>query len=96
MACEFVSVCLTAFFFIKLVIYKCISSLLIVSATRRREDIKILLCLSAPMRSSLKQEVTTMDAHASAILTYLTRNSFFWENLVKNYQNCQFKLKPGS
>ena len=62
MACEFVSVCLTTFFFIKLVIYKCISSLLIVSATRRREDIKILLCLSAPMRSSLKQEVTTMDA----------------------------------
>ena len=43
---------------------------IVVSATRRRRDIKIPLCLSVPVRKSLILWVTTMDARKSAIFSF--------------------------
>ena len=49
-----VKICLVVFVFDgNFLLYSCIGSYLIVSATRRRKDIKMLLCLSVPMPKSL-------------------------------------------
>ena len=69
-------------------------SLLIFSASRRRRDIKIQLHLSAPVRKSLIQWVTTMDACASARVRFWPEIPFL-RKFGPKYQNCHFKLKFG-
>ena len=54
-----------------------LSLIIIVSTTKRRRDIKILLRLSAPMQQSLIQQVLTMDARISAIFPFATANTLF-------------------
>ena len=47
---------------------------LFVSATRRRRDIKIPLCLSNPVRKSLIEYVTSIDTCSSAIFSICKTN----------------------
>ena len=67
----------------------------IVSATIRRREIKILLCLSAPVNKSLMKLVTTMGARENTFFYFRPVMTLLGEFGPK-YQNCQIKLKFGT
>ena len=70
---------------------------IIFSATRRRRDIKIPMCLSAPVRKSLIPIVCNNHGrtHKWDFFRFQPKVPF-WANLIKKNQNCQFKLKFGT
>ena len=66
-----------------------------VSATRRRRNIKIPLCLSVPMRKSLIQQVRTWTRAQQQFLR-LRLETPFWKKLGPKYHNSQLQLNFGS
>ena len=60
------------------------------SMNRKRRDIKIPSCLSAPARKS-----NDLDPTRKCDISIFDQKFPSWENLVQKNQNCQFKLKFG-